>query len=610
MKAANTPVHSFKSVEDFERMVATANTSLHRSKESAMEAAAHCYIVWLGSRKGIAQSWLKDAITKKNEEVEAFNKAEKSAYDEAKEYFAGKLAPDHIAMKKTKGEAERKQQEQKIAEFTALNNMTEKDRQKIRKVRVEGREGSSQFTVIVKYVFGFDKSSDATLVSRYTLALDWVHKAFEQMPPADHDAVVVAMREACGFESVIDAQRAVVNAKEDETSGVDPKKAMEAFLKDAGNALSLKSSKEALASFKLEATTTSNNAVLLLGHYVGGQVRVVGEATLSKDDVERALRNYGDSAVLPSNPHVEAINRILSVGAIVREGDATNFIKSGTTVGEKLKTSRAIVLRNRDGRAQVVLSARYADASAVVYAYPKDMPDLLPVDMTLYLRGESRRRLEKSMGNPAERRLLEIHSDVEPKRADGKAAEADMTWVAEYRADVAKPGASMVQQYWWYDLAGEERKPLDVDGFRSQLSVEVRMDDVNTMVGGALKGWRDSQNGKKASVIIELAFKGTEMTLRRDGVDHDVIDLGDPVPEAVVLSFLARDLNTLFSKLAEQPADSFRLSVDDGGMLSVSWSDEYCDYEVYQPSVTNDGRLQTKRLGFMRASVPFRQAAE
>lgn len=610
MKAANIPVHSFKSLDDLERMVAVANTSLHRSKESAMEAAAHCYIIWLGSRKGMAQSWLKDAVTKKNQEIEAFNKSEKAAYDEAKNYFAGKLAPDHIAMKKTKGEAERKQQEQKIAEFTALNNMTEKDRQKIRKVRIEGREGSSQFTEIVKYVFGFDKSSDATLVSRYTLALDWIHNAFEGAPPADHDAVVVAMREAGGFENVIDAQRAIANAKEDDSTGIDAKKAMEAFLKDAGEVLSLKSSKEALASFKMEASTTSNNAVLLLGHYVGGQVRVVGEALLSKEDVERALRNYGDAAVLPSNSHVEAINRILSVGSIVREGEATNFVKAGTTVGEKLKTSRAVVLRNVDGQTQVALSARYADASAVVYAWPKDMPDLLPVDMSLYLRGESRRRLEKSMGNPAERRLLEIRSDVEPKRADGKAAEADMTWVAEYRADVAKPGASMVQQYWWYDLAGEERKPLDVDGCRSHLSVEIRMDDVRTIVGGALKGWRDSQNGKKASAIMELAFKGTEMTLRRDGANLEVIGLGDPVPEAVALSFLARDLNTLFSKLAEQHADSFRLSVDDGGMLSVSWSDEYCDYEVYQPSVTNDGRLQTKRLGFMRANVPFRQAAE
>lgn len=609
MKATNSRVHSFKSVDDFERMVAAANTSLHRSKESAMEAAAHCYIIWLGSRKGMAQSWLQDAIEKKNDEIDKHNKAEKDAYDEARNYFAGKLEPDHIAVKKPKGDAERKQQEQRIAEFTAINKMTEKDRQKIRKVRIERREGASQFTEIVKYVFGFERSSDATLVSRYTLALDWVHKAFEGKPPSDHDVIVAAMREAGGFENVIDAQRAIANAKDDASSGIDPKKAMEAFLKDAGNVLSLKASKEALASFKMEAATTSNNAVLLLGHYVGGQVHVIGEASLSKDDVERALRNYGDSAVLPSNRHIEAINRIFGVGAIVMEGEATNFIKSGTTVGEKLKTSRAVVLRNKDGHPQVVLSARHADASAVVYAIPKDMPELLPVDTSLYLRGESRRRLEKSMANPAERRLLEIRSNVEPKRSDGKAAEADMAWVAEYRADVAKAGSSMIQQYWWYDLAGEERKPLDVDGFRPQLSVEIRMDDIGALVNGALKAWRDSQNGKKASVIMELAFKGTQMTLRRDGEDLEVIAI-DPVSEAVALSFLVRDLNALFSKLAEQHTDRFRLSVDDGGMLSVAWSDEYCEYEVFQPSVTNDGRLQTKRLGLMRAAVPFRQAAE
>lgn len=610
MKSANVPVHSFKSLDDFERMIATANSSLHRTKESAMEAAAHCYIIWLGSRSGMAQSWLQDAIQKTNDEIDKYNKAEKDAYDEAKNYFALKLDADHIAVKKPKGEAEKKRQEEKIAEFTALNKMTEKDRQKIRKVRIERRDGASQFTEIVKYVFGFDKSADATLVSRYTLALDWVHKAFGGKAPSDHDTVIVTMRSAGGFESVIDTQRAIANAKEDEGSGIDPKKAMEAFLKDAGSVLSLKASKKALANFRMEASTTSNNAVLLLGHYVGGQVHVIGEASLSKDDVERALRNYGDSAVLPSNRHIEAINRILNVGAIVREGEATNFIKSGTTVGEKLKTSRAVVLRNKDGQTQVVLSARHADASAVVYATPKGMQELFPIDMSLSLRGESRRRLEKSMGNPAERRLLEIRSDVDPVRADGKAAEADMAWVAEYRADVAKAGSSMIQQYWWYDLAGEERKPLDVDGFRPQLSVEICMEDISTLINGPLKAWRDSHNGKKASVIMELAFKGAEMILRSDGENLEVIGLGDPVPEAVALSFLARDLNALFSKLADQHADRFRLSVDDGGMLSVGWSDEYCDYEVYQPSVTNDGRLQTKRVGLMRAAVPFRQAAE
>lgn len=79
MKSANSSVHSFKSIDDFERMVAAANTSLHRSKESAMEAAAHCYIIWLGSRKGMAQSWLQEAIERKNDEIDKHNKAEKDA---------------------------------------------------------------------------------------------------------------------------------------------------------------------------------------------------------------------------------------------------------------------------------------------------------------------------------------------------------------------------------------------------------------------------------------------------------------------------------------------------------------------------------------------------
>lgn len=610
MKATNTAVHLFKDLDELERMIATANTTLHRSKESAMEAAAHCYMIWLGTREGAAGEWLQKAITAKNDAIDKHNKAEKDNYDEAKDYFAGKLKSDHIAVKKPKGDAEKKRQEEKIAEFTALSKMDAKDRQKRRKMRIEGRAGASPFTEIVKYVFGFENFSDATLVSRYTLALDWIDKAFSASHPADYTEIVTALRDAGGFEQVIDAQRLVANGNADGGSGVDTKKAMEAFLKDAGEALSLKSMKEALASFKLEASTSSNNAVLLLGHYVGGQVRVVGEAMLGKEDVERALRNYGDNVGLPSNPHVEAINRIFSVGSVVREGEATNFVKSGTTVGEKIKTSRVAVLRKQDDRPQVVLSARYADASAVVYAFPKNMPELQPVDKPLYLRGESRERLEKALGNPAERRLLEIHADANPKRADNKPADADLSWVAEYRADVTKGDDGMIQQYWWYDLANQERKPLEVEGFKPQVSVEIDMADVKSLVNGSLKDWRESQNGKKASVIMELAFKGSEMILRREGKPHQVVQLAAVVPEALALSFLARDLNTLFSKLAEQHADTFRLSADDGGMISVAWSDEYCDYEVYQPSVTNDGRLQSKRVGYMRAGTPMMQAAE
>jgi hypothetical protein len=609
MKATNSAVHLFDNLDDLERMITTANATLHRSKESAMEAAAHCYMIWLGTREGAAGNWLRDAIAAKNDAIDKHNKGEKERYDEAKDYLAGKLKADHIAVKKTKGDAEKKRQEEKIAEFTTLSKMSEKERQRRRKMRIEGRAGASPFTEIVKYVFGFENFSDATLVSRYALALDWIDMAFFKSHPADYAEIVTTMRDAGGFEQVIEAQRLVANDNIESGAGIDTKKAMEAFLKDAGDALSLKSGKEALASFKMEVTTSSNNAVLLLGHYVGGQVRVVGEAVLGKEDVDRALRNYGDTVGLSSNPHIEAINRIFSVGTVVREGEATNIVKSGTTVGEKIKTSRVAVLRKQDDRPQVVLSARYADASAVVYAFPKNMPELQPIDKPLYLRGESRKRLEKALSNPAERRLLEIRADANPKRADVKPADADLSWVAEYRADVAKD-SGMIQQYWWYDLANQERKPLEVEGFRPQLSVEIGMADVKSLLNGSLKDWRESQNGKKASVVMELAFKGSEMILRWEGKPHQVVKLAAPAAEALALAFLARDLNTLFSKLAEQHADAFRISADDGGMISVAWSDEYCDYEIYQPSVTNDGRLQSKRVGLMRAGAPMMQAAE
>jgi hypothetical protein len=57
--------------------------------------------------------------------------------------------------------------------------------------------------------------------------------------------------------------------------------------------------------------------------------------------------------------------------------------------------------------------------------------------------------------------------------------------------------------------------------------------------------------------------------------------------------------------LAYQHGAEYRFEVDDTGLLMVSWEDKFASYQVYLPTATKDGRLESRRVAPMRISLPM-----
>lgn len=82
------------------------------------------------------------------------------------------------------------------------------------------------------------------------------------------------------------------------------------------------------------------------------------------------------------------------------------------------------------------------------------------------------------------------------------------------------------------------------------------------------------------------------------------------VAGAMTVIFRIKDVLAVAKKLRDQKADSFQFSIDDGGLMAVSWSDDVGTYAVHVPTVGKDGKLQSRRVSPMRATLPLSIAAE
>ena len=60
--------------------------------------------------------------------------------------------------------------------------------------------------------------------------------------------------------------------------------------------------------------------------------------------------------------------------------------------------------------------------------------------------------------------------------------------------------------------------------------------------------------------------------------------------------------------LSRQHGSDYRFEIDDTGLLMVAWADQYAAYQVYLPTATKDGRMESRRVAPMRIALP--QAAE
>ena len=610
MNKSNSKSETANSHEEFTKIISEAKLSHQRSRDGAMEAAANAYMLWLCTQSAHATKsagdWLEKEIEAANEVISSHNEKTKTLQERVKAFQEGKLKDEDPLNEKPRDPQHALEIEKGKEELRACFSWDKKDWARGRKMKIEARDGASSFTRIVKFVFGFDEVQHSDQVARYALVLEWINSQFVEDAPDSSDDVLAALKDAGGFEDVIYLQR---QSKAGLAESSDDRKLInDAIREDIKHALA---NLTPIGSIPVEARHDQDGFVVVLGRKAGTSINLIGEVQLTESEMQSAISSIGADIDIPNQSSSEFVARVLELGRLVTEGQETRMSRDGTSEGDKVKVQRVVAYRpGLDRQPEFVISARATDASAIVYAWPKNTAELGIPSKPLMLNNPNRKRMEMWVRDQNVRRHIAIQADHEPKRADGSPAESPMAWISGNAILLSRSSKNATQQFFWSDLSHADFKPLDLDNFQPQFNAAIDDVDLDWLFMDRLKAWGASKSPTKQAMTATLKFDADKLEILIK--DHEALDikLAKPVTGRFTLSFRIRDLYDLVQSLLKQRASQFDLSGDEGGLLSVSWSDALGSYAVYLPTVGADGRLQSRRMSPMRVSAPATMAAE
>ena len=589
--------------EEIRNFIANARSSFNSYKESAARAVANAFMAHQELKSKFAtsegQRWLTDEIAKRNTAIEEANKKLDELRTRAKKFKDNKLeeAGDWI-YQKPKNAEERKAIEAEVANLTKLAKLGTGDWTAQRQLKIEMREGASLYTEIVKFVFEFDRSHHATVISRFCAVMEWIEAKAKGQRFEDADEIVGLIETEGGFEFVIEEMRLKRNGEDEDTK--DRTIIAEENLKEVKEVLK---SAPSMGSLVFEPKFAKEKFVMLVGRYEGGSVEIVTELPVGDGELDRLIARYENPTALPVPETTEFIARMLELGSLVPEGsDGNEVTASKNATDEPSRGQRAIVLRlSDDEKREFVISSQGADASPVIYVYPKEQIDLGTPASPVFLTGKNRKALEKKVFSYDKRRKIDFTFDMTPKQGDGQTpATSPMSWLACHATLKAKDRKNAVQQYFWFDLAKTGKRPLEVDNFRPSFKATLSSSDIELIFNLQMKPWFEAKDPKKDERQFAIAYKDQVFLVAFKDGDGYKTDVPNSQGEHVQLNFRPRDFYELFSLLVRQHGKDYEISGDVGGLLEVRWSDNLADYRVCLPTRTTDNRLQGRRLEPMR----------
>ena len=611
MLKANEAQSEINSDDGFKQIINEARVSHQRSKEGAAEAAANAYMLWLATKSDSAtkeaSAWIDKEIELANEDISSHNDRVKKKQERANKFSTGALPEDDLVNetpRNPKHQAEIDQEREMLREQAQWDN---KAWARLRKVAIVARDGASQFTVIVKFIFQFTEAHNSDQVARYATVLDWIHSKFKDAAPKEKDEVLAVMRDFGGFEDVLVEQRRIKSGDEDDSD--DRKIMSEAIRADIKNALN---NINPIATVDHDARYDKDGFVMLLGRKSGGQVSLVSELEMSDADLQSALSAVGSSIDIPNPQNSEFVARVLELGKLVTEGQEINRTYDNTKSGEKIRVQRVVSYRPaKDGSgAEFVISARSADASPIIYARAKEVSDLGVPERPVMLSFQTRKRIELFLRDANVRRHIEIRAENNPKRADDTEALSPLAWVGGNVVLLAKSRKSGSKKFYWTDILNVDQKPLDIDNFQPQFASQIDDVELDALFEQRLKDWAAAKNPNKSTATATLKFQDDKLLVRiADQVELE-LKPGMSCGGKFTLAFRMRELHDLVALLLKQRASDFKLRGDEGGLLEISWEDSLGFYWIYLPTANQEGKLQSRRVGPMRLAAASLAAAE
>lgn len=577
--------------------VALVRDCINRSKDAAAEAVAVGYLLDRGCRAGFAKLWLLAEIDTRNAEIKEHNKQLSELYTEANRCANKKLSKDHWLNQPPADATEAAAQQARRDELDRIAKLEPRDKARMKRVTIDAREGASRFTRLVKYLFEFDRDYQASMVSRYCLAFEWVAARFDDKPDVEVDDIKKAIADADGLEKIIQDQREINDNTEETQQEID---IIQAAVRE--EALKRLAGLTAVANLAIDPGATKDDYGLLLYHKGSTGLEVLGDAYLPNATIERAVESLAGNLPIPCDPMTEFLGRAIQIGSTIREGYEIN---STTGDGSKVRVRRCITLRPDDqGHTQLAMSTTYVDAGPVFKATPRKLEITALPHETLIMRQENRRRFEKELASPQIRSLLSLSVSDQPLRADGKPAESDMAWIVDNRALQEHQGDDYAPRtIYWKSIADKKTKPLDVEIFRPCFGGDVDISDIGLIFEDVLKPWAESKAADKAKHRLGVSVENDELTVTCGPQLNYVTKLKNPLKVAGAVSLRPRDIFDLFLRLVDWKTNKFTIRGDLGGLLQIAWTDDFADYEYYLPILNAEGRLETRRICKMTPAV-------
>ena len=624
----NRQLNEEKVLDDIKK----ALRSHEMQQDSALEATAYCYAAWTDTQSQYAskeaKAWIQEQFDRVNETIDAHNAGIELNKTQATEYAEGKLDKSDLIFSEPKDDIEKKAIEERIAQLTLWNTWDRKDWAAAKLVRVDARDGASPYTEIVKFVFGFNKPNQSASINRYTLAMEWVHARFKDRGFNDISEITDVMKQADSFESLIDDQR---EANQDAMPNRDKVREDRHLLLEAERAIR---DAPAKATIELDARHVQKNKVVMIGRYIGGKIEIVGEVGVGESEMDRMIRSFDDPDLLPADSNCELLARLIELGNIVEDGRPTSETYDGTESGDKIETARTLTYRvGEQGDPELVISARNADASPMIYAQPRDIEGMGTPNETLVMQTKYFKRLDKAIKKHERRRILNIAHIHNPLRVDGKPAESHFAWRMGNRALMEEDVNQANQALFWYKASTRSGRALDQDNFKPVAWATLDGASIWNLFEQRIKPWglkpsaigtndnlsqgdgtaepssdtvtsikkkTEKKTEKNSDRIMTLVFKDQQLIMRVRGLEDLVVETeacdGDPC----IMPFRPKEFHDIFKSLCETfHIRQIHLAADEKGLMEFKFSDKLAHYTIYLPTVTTDGKLQSRRVGPM-----------
>ncbi len=579
---SNQPLRDDPTAVELASYVTSARDAYKNYRNTAMKSAAYCYLVWWHARSDHARpaqrQWLDQQIADRNMEIERHNTELDATKKRIAAYGDGGTVLDQRDL--------------------AYLSFTEGSWAAAVRMKVAAREGASEFTEIVKFVFGFDRASDASNISRYSSVLEFIKDRHVQLEDVTPDAIVQLLEDVGGFEAALEIARG--NGEKDNTikkdsNGAD-RDAKVAALKSAFSG-------PPLTTFAYAAKFAQDEFVFLLAKTQGGNLDVLGELSLTDNEAKQMMLRADTDILGNLDPFAEFAAQVANLSSLVHEGKDSAFTTDGTASGKKLKVARTFSLcSDASGGAEVHVSARHIDASAVIVARPKagvEIGTLTPGQFLMLPTeavngGASSKQMMKALSSVGDRVSMTF-------QACAGDSQAPVVWKTSSRNGTA---LAPVAEYKWGIMAAEKHFPVNVYRFSPRFDVTLQKTEVLRIHDAYTSKWQKAgKDEKKTFLPLELSYDGVEFALDHEKHHRFGLAVGSTQTATVRLSLRPRDLSDLVEKLGAQKAKSFTFKADPDGLLAVMWSDQYGEYEVYIPTVDSTGGLKDRCLGHLVPSL-------